>query len=273
MVKIYILKDPVTMNIRYVGKTERTLARRLHNHCQCNHNPHKQRWIAKLKRLRLKPVIELIEECEDDKWVEREMYWINHYGKTCNLLNYTEGGEVGNKKNHNVGKLIESRIGSKLSEEHKLAISRANKGKEKSVRMRELLRQSRLGKKASEETRRRLSEAHKGQIRTPEAIEKARLKLIGKKKTEETKRKISESHKGKKNSKVHNENTRKAIIKLQGRPVLQYTLDGNFLREWEASSVAADYYKVDRSSLMRCCQGKFKSSCGYKWKYKNEDIV
>lgn len=26
---------------------------------------------------------------------------------------------------------------------------------------------------------------------------------------------------------------------------------------------AADFYKVDRSSLMRCCQGKFKKSAGF----------
>jgi len=46
-----------------------------------------------------------------------------------------------------------------------------------------------------------------------------------------------------------------------------------FIQEWNSIATAADFYKVDRSSLMRCCQGKFKKSAGYVWKYKDEDIV
>ena len=85
--------------------------------------------------------------------------------------------------------------------------------------------------------------------------------------------KISKSNKGKAKSKAHIENTRKGIIAKQGRPVLQYDLHGNFIKEWDYLKQAATYYNVDPSSLMNCCKGKHKKSAGYVWKYKNEDIV
>ena len=80
---------------------------------------------------------------------------------------------------------------------------------------------------------------------------------------EEVKKQISNSHKGKIKSDSHIENIRQTIIKKQGKPINQYSLDGVFIKEWPCISEAADFYKVDRSSVMRCCQGKFKKSAGY----------
>ena len=73
---------------------------------------------------------------------------------------------------------------------------------------------------------------------------------------------------GKKKSFSHIKNVREAITKLQGKPVLQYSLDGKFLKEWSCGAEAARFYNVDKSSLMRCCQGHFKKSAGFVWKYK-----
>ena len=106
-----------------------------------------------------------------------------------------------------------------------------------------------------------------------ESIKKRASKIKGIPRPEDVRRKISESHKGVPNSKEHNEHTRESIIKKQGRAVYQYTLNGDFVKEWRCIAEAADFYKVDRTSLMRCCQGKFKKSAGFKWKYKNEDII
>lgn len=106
-----------------------------------------------------------------------------------------------------------------------------------------------------------------------ESLKKKSDKLKGIPRTEEVKEKISKAHKGKAKSQEHIHNVREGIIKKQGRSVLQYSLTGEFIQEWRCISEAADFYKVDRSSLMRCCQGKFKKSAGFVWKYKNEDIV
>lgn len=55
----------------------------------------------------------------------------------------------------------------------------------------------------------------------------------------------------------------KAFIK----PVLQYTLDGLFVREWPSISSAEKEMGI-KSGVGRCCSGKAKTAAGYKWKYK-----
>ena len=51
-------------------------------------------------------------------------------------------------------------------------------------------------------------------------------------------------------------------------PILQYDLDGNFIREWNS---ATDIGKEVSSTICNCLKGKLKSAYGYIWKYK-EDI-
>lgn len=116
-------------------------------------------------------------------------------------------------------------------------------------------------------------DGNQNQFFSEESNKKRSEKLKGVERPIEVKDKISKSHKGKIKSKTHIENIKKAIIRKQGRPINQYSLEGKFIKEWPCVAEAADFYKVDRSSLMRCCQGKFKKSAGYVWKYKDEDIV
>ena len=49
-------------------------------------------------------------------------------------------------------------------------------------------------------------------------------------------------------------------------PILQYDLDGNFIREWEC---AADVGKEVKGNICHCLKGKYKQAYGYIWKYKN----
>lgn len=116
-------------------------------------------------------------------------------------------------------------------------------------------------------------DGNQNQIFSEETLKKKSEKLMGISRPEEVKKQISNSHKGRIKSDSHIENIRQTIIKKQGKPINQYSLDGVFMKEWPCISEAADFYKVDRSSVMRCCQGKFKKSAGYVWKYKDEDIV
>ena len=84
----------------------------------------------------------------------------------------------------------------------------------------------------------------------------------------EVREKISKGNLGKPKSPEHINHVRESIIKLQGRSVEQYTLDGKFIREWSCIAEAARFYNIDKSSLMRCCQGIFKKSANFVWKYK-----
>lgn len=86
-------------------------------------------------------------------------------------------------------------------------------------------------------------------------------------------RNISKALTGRKLSNERKDQIRKYVIANQGRPILQYTLAGEYVRRWDSTSEAADYYSVDRSSVMRCCKGKFKTSAGFKWEYEDKDMV
>ncbi len=58
----------------------------------------------------------------------------------------------------------------------------------------------------------------------------------------------------------------------QSNPVLQYDLQGNFIKEWSSASMAAKTlgYKWPWS-VSHCASGKFKTAYGYVWRYKNRN--
>ena len=59
-----------------------------------------------------------------------------------------------------------------------------------------------------------------------------------------------------------NYGTRNEKIK---KPILQYDLDGNLIREW---GCAADVGKEVNGNICHCLKGRQKSAYGYIWKYK-----
>src|ERR1700733_2427098 len=96
---IYVLRDPRNGGVKYVGKTINVLLRKK------AHNSGRGKWrvggwIGCLKKLGLRPVMEVIEVINGDGWALRERYWINHYqGQGCDLCNLSNGreGVVGRK--------------------------------------------------------------------------------------------------------------------------------------------------------------------------------
>ena len=81
-------------------------------------------------KLNLKPEINIIEECFEDNWQEREKYWIKYCKeKGFKLTNSTEGGEGIIDKTGEIGRRIsESRKGMKFTDEHKLNLSKSHIG-------------------------------------------------------------------------------------------------------------------------------------------------
>lgn len=49
------------------------------------------------------------------------------------------------------------------------------------------------------------------------------------------------------------------------KPILQFDLDGNFIKEWES---ATDVGKEVKGNICHCLRGDFKTAYGYKWVYK-----
>jgi hypothetical protein len=114
---IYTLEDPDTNEIRYIGKTVKSLKDRLTGHiysCQKEKN-HRTNWIKSIIKKGKKPIIKMIDSCPWDESQELESYWISKFkNEGFNLVNLTNGGE--------------GHLGAKLSKERRdkltLAVSK-----------------------------------------------------------------------------------------------------------------------------------------------------
>lgn len=118
-----------------------------------------------------------------------------------------------------------------------------------------------------EETRKKLSDAGKGRDFSKRNQNGHKNPFYGKHHTEESKRKIGYKNSGKNSSwygKHHTEEQRRKISK----PVLQYTISGDFVNEW-LSTRECDKYGFDHKCISMCCRGKLKQHKGYIWKYKD----
>lgn len=54
----------------------------------------------------------------------------------------------------------------------------------------------------------------------------------------------------------------------RSRKIEQYDLNGNFIRTWDTIKQAADELKTNTANIIACCQGKYKKSHGFIWRYK-----
>lgn len=52
--------------------------------------------------------------------------------------------------------------------------------------------------------------------------------------------------------------------------VIQYTLDGNFVRMFESTTIIKKELGFDNSAIIRCCKGEQESSYGFIWRYASE---
>jgi len=95
LIYIYTLSDPITKEIRYVGKTVQKPTYRLSQHISQSRCTNKKDychcWIKSLLNKDLEPVINIIEKTYD---VNRECYWIKYYkDNNYKLTNLQEGGD------------------------------------------------------------------------------------------------------------------------------------------------------------------------------------
>jgi group I intron endonuclease len=53
-----------------------------------------------------------------------------------------------------------------------------------------------------------------------------------------------------------------------GKPVIQYSLQGLYIKEWNTIAEAGRALRIDYTRIPVCCKGRIKSSNGYIWRYK-----
>jgi DNA-directed RNA polymerase subunit M/transcription elongation factor TFIIS len=58
--------------------------------------------------------------------------------------------------------------------------------------------------------------------------------------------------------------------KTQLKPIIQLSLNGEFIREWKSAKEAERVLKINRSSISSVCKGKQITAGEYKWMFKKE---
>lgn len=66
----------------------------------------------------------------------------------------------------------------------------------------------------------------------------------------------------------------KAAVKVNSKPILQYTLDGEFVKEYPSITEASRQTGIWHSNISNCCNGhkNYSHAGNYKWRYKQMKI-
>lgn len=59
-------------------------------------------------------------------------------------------------------------------------------------------------------------------------------------------------------------------ILKEGKPIVQYSLKGEFINRWNSVSTASRTLGITREGIRDCCLGKQKTAFGFVWKYVEE---
>lgn len=86
-----------------------------------------------------------------------------------------------------------------------------------------------------------------------------------------TKNKMSKIRNNKKG--LYKKETKEKISIAHSKPVLQYDIDGNFIREWKSSTDAEKTLNISSGSISSVCRGRREFIKGYSWRFKlNNEI-
>lgn len=234
--KIYLVTNCFgDHNKVYIGKT---INSRKHNHKKTYGDQINYTYIDEINSLK------------HEDWKPLESYWIEQFRQWgFEVLNKNEGGGGPTRWDD---ELLNS-------EENKLRIKKIKNHPTRA----EKIRMATKGIPLTEEHRKKLK------VSKPNAL--------GKKKRPRTtieKEKISKALKGRdsywiKGTKL-SEERKEQISKSNSKPINQYDLKGNFIKEWMSITEASKTLNIKICGISNCLRKGFNSSSGgYKWKYKN----
>jgi len=198
-----------------------------------------------------------------DELNDRERFYIHEYSSTDKKIGY----------NIAVGGTNGVMLNRKHSEETKLKMRMSALGKKKSETHCKNISLSKKGKKMSNEEKRKRSECCplKGIKKEPLSVE-IKQKISASKKgthpSEETRKKMSISHLGIKNSFYGKKHTEDYLL-TRRKPIIQLDKNDNFIKEWPSITDASKCLKIECSGISFVLKGKYKTSGGFKFKYKN----
>lgn len=237
---IYTLSNPITNEVRYIGKTN-NISKRYSAHIKDNSKSYKSSWIKSLLNNNVLPIIEILEEFDNEiDCYESEKYWIEQFiNWGFRLTNLQIGGIGGNsdllKLNNNPN--------AKITVQDVLSIKEYLLNTDKTIK--------------------EISEIHNCSVATINGIKKGSWsEITGFTGNESWRRKDS------------NKNRQKSLkdsglYERQSIKVLQYDINNNFINEYPSISEASLKTGTNRTSLSQCLNNKLKTANNFIWKRKD----
>jgi group I intron endonuclease len=251
-VYIYSLSCPKTSKIRYVGKTNDVDVRLYHHinkSLKKGKKTHNQCWINSLVKESHLPQLEILDVVPKDEWRFWEMYWISQVKQWgYDLTNSTEGGDG-----------VDSNKGRVLSDEHKQKISDGIKQAHKdnpSYNLTSKHSKSKISLDRDELYQKYIVE----NLSQPKCAEY--FKVSGKVIFTNL-----QEYEIKKDKSVWQ---KQLSNKKETKAILQYDLEGNFIREFESLTEVGTVLDTNTSTIRACLCNFQKTAKGFKWEYKVE---
>lgn len=158
---IYALVDPLTEEMRYIGKSTRP-HERLVNHCNDRSSCHRTHWIQSVVAEGQRPIIHVLEVVDDgNSWQDAERGWIAYgHSQGWPLTNGTDGGDgVVNLSPESRERIRAAWVGRNHSPESRKKMSDANLGRTHTEEYKEYMRRIMTGREITPEWRAKLSRA------------------------------------------------------------------------------------------------------------------
>jgi group I intron endonuclease len=212
----------------YIGQTVQSLQKRINNYKQELKTRNYGIYAAMNKHGFEKFEFTIIEECFITELDSREQFWITKHESQNQKLGYNI--QAGGNKN----KTIPSWKKKQLSDNHyskKPGFVGPNKGKT-------------------------FSEEWKQNMRKPKNLSPAQLK--------KNKKVARLANLGRKFTKKH----KQKLAKAHEKPILQYTIDNKFVKEWPSIESAYKSLKTSPANISAVLHGRQKTAKGFIWKIK-----
>lgn len=277
---IYVLQDPFTHEIRYVGMSSVSVRTRILHHLQPHMTTKKNtkhlpiyKWIKSLNGTKPVPVVvQLFETIKLNDLQQCEQYWISYFKSNgSRLLNCTEGGEgLFNPSDEVRQKMSKSAMGKYVSPETKEKISKSKIGN-----------QIWLGRHHSEESKIKISTFWQSapidviinRIQKIKETNTGNQYFLGKKHSDYTKQLISKKLSGT-NSPWHGKrHTDETIQKMRNSSTSKKQIIDHLGNIYPSISEAGRKLGISPKLIDKVLHNRIKKTHGYVFSYYSKENV
>lgn len=234
---IYTLSDPDTNEVRYIGKTVKSLKHRLTDHLYSpkRENNYRTNWIKSIINKGGIPIIKELENCPWGISQEREQYWISQFKAWgFRLINLTDGGEGC------IGRVMSDKTKQKIKESNGKKIYQYDLD---GNFIKEYISASEAAKSIGKNNNSKICCCARGERGKAYNFMWSYIKY----------EKLNPYRKSKK---IITEELKLNLIKINSKPILQYDINMNLIKEWESAKLAAKKLNLCYVCIIQYLNGK-----------------